>query len=345
MAARPRAGRALRARGRGHARQDDDVRDARVDPRSRGTEPGFPDRRRAARLRRLGTAHRQRVLRDRGRRVRHRVLRQALEVRPLPPAYRDPQQPRVRPRRHLPGPRGDRDPVPPLRAHDTRGRPHRRQRRGGEPRPRARARLLVVGRALRRGRGGHRRGPRAARVARRARRQGHARRRAAGPHPLANRQPAHGAPQPHERARGDRRGTARGRAGRGEPRGARDLPRRQAPHGGARHGARRDRLRRLRAPPDGDRHDDRGPAPARRRPAHPRGARAALEHDEARHGQGPAAGGARGGRPHLLLREQPRLGRDAARSHRSATGRRCTTTSTRWSRRSLRARAAATTCW
>ena len=56
----------------------------------------------------------------------------------------------------FPGPGGDRDAVPPLRAHGAAHGPPHRQRRGGEPRPRARARLLVGGRALRRGRGGHR---------------------------------------------------------------------------------------------------------------------------------------------------------------------------------------------
>ena len=112
MAVRERARAALGDRGRRHARQDHDHRDARVDPRVRGTGAGLPDRRRAARLPGVRAPDRQRVLRDRGRRVRHRVLRQALEVRPLPAAHRDPQQPRVRPRRHLSGSRGDRDAIP-----------------------------------------------------------------------------------------------------------------------------------------------------------------------------------------------------------------------------------------
>ena len=80
-------------------------------------DPGLPDRRRAGRFRRLGAPDRQPVLRDRGGRVRHRVLRQALEVRPLPAAHRDPQQPRVRPRRHLSRSGGDRDAVPSSGAH------------------------------------------------------------------------------------------------------------------------------------------------------------------------------------------------------------------------------------
>ena len=117
VALRERAARPLGARGRRHARQDDDDGDARVDPRARGPGARIPDRRRAGRLPRVGAAHRQRVLRHRGRRVRHGVLRQALEVRPLPAAHGDPQQPRVRPRRHLSRPGRDRDAVPPPGAH------------------------------------------------------------------------------------------------------------------------------------------------------------------------------------------------------------------------------------
>ena len=68
-----------------------------------GLRAGLPDRRRAARTSasRRGSAAAGRAVRDRGRRVRHRLLRQAQQVRPLPAAHRDPQQPRVRPRRHL----------------------------------------------------------------------------------------------------------------------------------------------------------------------------------------------------------------------------------------------------
>ena len=49
---------------------------------------------------RLGRSASGRI-RDRGRRVRHRLLRQAQQVRALPPAHRDPEQPGVRPRGHL----------------------------------------------------------------------------------------------------------------------------------------------------------------------------------------------------------------------------------------------------
>ncbi len=51
------------------------------------------------------------ALRHRGRRVRHRVFRQALEVRPLPAGTGHRQQHRVRPCRHLRRPRRDQDSV------------------------------------------------------------------------------------------------------------------------------------------------------------------------------------------------------------------------------------------
>ena len=86
----------------------------------RRPDAGLPGRRRAAELRRVGARARARragALRHRGRRVRHRVLRQAQQVRALPAAHRDPEQPRIRPRRHLRRPRGDRAPVPSPGAH------------------------------------------------------------------------------------------------------------------------------------------------------------------------------------------------------------------------------------
>jgi hypothetical protein len=66
------------------------------------------------------------------------------------------------------------------------------------------------------------------------------------------------------------------------PRGAGTLRKRAPPARTARHGRRRQRLRRLRAPPDGDPHDDRRAAAQGRPGAHPGGLRAALEHHEAR---------------------------------------------------------------
>ena len=58
VARRKRAARQVGAGGGRNARQDDDQRDARLDTRPRGPAAGFPDRRRRARLRRLGPAHR-----------------------------------------------------------------------------------------------------------------------------------------------------------------------------------------------------------------------------------------------------------------------------------------------
>ena len=127
---------------------------ARVDPRARGARARIPDRRRAARLRRERAARRRPALRDRGRRVRHGVLRQAREVRALPAAHRDPEQPRARPRRHLSGRRLDPAAVPPAAAHGARQWP------AGRATPRSRTStkcsqhgLLDAGRALRRRRG------------------------------------------------------------------------------------------------------------------------------------------------------------------------------------------------
>ena len=71
-----------------------------------GLDPGFLIGGVPRELRRVGARSRaSAVLRDRGRRVRHRLLRQALQVRPLPSAHGDPQQPGVRPRGHLSRPR------------------------------------------------------------------------------------------------------------------------------------------------------------------------------------------------------------------------------------------------
>src|SRR5688572_31466937 len=50
----------------------------------------------------VGAAGRGGGVRGRGRRVRHRLLRQGPQVSPLPPAHADLHLLRVRPRRHLP---------------------------------------------------------------------------------------------------------------------------------------------------------------------------------------------------------------------------------------------------
>jgi UDP-N-acetylmuramate: L-alanyl-gamma-D-glutamyl-meso-diaminopimelate ligase len=93
----------------------------------------LPGRRRAGRFRRLGPAGHGPAVRHRGRRIRHRVLRQAQQVRPLPAAHGGAEQPGVRPRRHLRRPRGHRAPVPPPRANRAGVRPRGRERPGGKP--------------------------------------------------------------------------------------------------------------------------------------------------------------------------------------------------------------------
>ncbi len=218
--------RSLGAGDRRNAREDDDDRDAVLDPRRREVEPGVPDRRRADGLSRLRAAHRQRILRHRGGRVRHRLLRQAIEVRALPSAHRHLQQSRIRPRGHLPGPCGDRDAVPPSRAHDSAARTHRRQRRGQCNCARARTRRLERGRALRL-RGGPEQRPRmdcrhrwlhpARRCCARKARARHAR-----------------PPQPVERAGGAGGGAPRRRARASRSCGACEVQRGAPPHGGAR---------------------------------------------------------------------------------------------------------------
>ena len=89
--------------------------------------------------------------RHRGRRIRHRLLRQALEVPPLPARTRHREQHRVRPRRHLRRPRRDQAQLPPHAQHragerhgaDQRRRPELHRRRRELPRPARRSRLLA----------------------------------------------------------------------------------------------------------------------------------------------------------------------------------------------------------
>jgi hypothetical protein len=101
-----------------------------------GRDPGLPDRRRAP-----GSADGQpprfarRPVRHRGRRVRQRLLRQEEQVHPLRAPRRGLQQPRVRPRRHLPGPCRRPAHVHPFFAHHPaerlRGHERRRQQPAG----------------------------------------------------------------------------------------------------------------------------------------------------------------------------------------------------------------------
>ena len=105
MAGARSAARRARARRRRHARQDHHLEHAGVDPRARRARAGVPDRRRARQFLGQRAARRPEVLRHRGRRIRHGVLRQARQVRALPLAHADPQQSRIRSRRHLRKPR------------------------------------------------------------------------------------------------------------------------------------------------------------------------------------------------------------------------------------------------
>ena len=106
------------------------------------------------------------LLRDRGRRIRHRILRQAQQVRALPAAHRGAEQPGVRPRRHLCRPGRHRDAVPPPGAHRAGARAADRQRARSIAGSRARARLLERGAALRRAQRGARHAARARRAQR-----------------------------------------------------------------------------------------------------------------------------------------------------------------------------------
>ena len=307
-----------------------------------GLDPGFLIGGVPAELRRLGAARRDgAVLRHRGRRVRHRVLRQALQVRALPSAHRDPQQSRVRPRRHLPRPCRDRDAVPPPRAHRAGTRPTRRQRRATTASQRVLARGCWSRWSVSAARAAGTRGARLEPIA--ARRRVAARQASLGRlSPLA----LLGRAQPAERARRDRRRAPRRRAGPREPR-----PRSRASTTSSAASScaapsaaspstttSRTTRPRSRATLDGLR------AQGRRR-AHPRRARAALEHDEARRDEGRARREPRGSRPRLLLRGEPRLGRRGRRSRRWASAYASQPTSTRWSARSPRQRGRATTCW
>ena len=140
------------ARRRRHARQDHHHHHPRLPARSRGPRSGLPDRRRGRGFRRVRARGQRPRVRRRGRRVRHRVLRQAQQVRALPADGGDPQQPRIRPRRHLPRRRRDPAPVPPPGAHRAAARPADRQRRGRAPRRSAGDGLLDAGGDLRPGR-------------------------------------------------------------------------------------------------------------------------------------------------------------------------------------------------
>ncbi len=199
------------------------------------------------------------ALRRRGGRVRHGVLRQAREVRALPAAHGDPQQPRARPRRHLPGRRLDPEAVPPAVAHGAVERPPGRQRGRPQPGRGARDGLLDAGRAL------HRRG-------RRQRPTGASRPMRPAAMPVSpcgtTTSAASGTSSGTRSAATTRRTRSRHwsprttRASTSRPRSKRcaAFRRRAAPARGARHGPGRGGLRRFRASPDRDHDHARGRA-------------------------------------------------------------------------------------
>ena len=78
MAARQCAAGPRHAGGRRHPRQDHDHLHPRLPAGCGRSRSGFPGRRRAGEFRRLGAARLRPGIRGRGRRIRHRVLRQAL---------------------------------------------------------------------------------------------------------------------------------------------------------------------------------------------------------------------------------------------------------------------------
>ena len=217
--------------------------------------------------------------------------------------------------------------------------PARRQRARGEPAARARDGLLERGAALRRAQGRAR--ARCARAASRMRSTCCAASLKIAPRRMAAARRA----QPAERARRDRRGRARRR--RARRRGARrwrSFENVQAPARAARRASPASRSTttsrttrpRSRTTIDGLRREG-------RRGAHPRRLRAALEHDEARRDEGAAAVGARGGRPVVLPRRRPGLGRRAGAGADGRAGRRRADDRRRWSPRSSRRRGPATT--
>ena len=98
-----------------------------------GADPSVLRRRHRRELRRQLSHRRRARVRHRGGRVRQRLLRQDGEVPQVPARHRRRQQHRVRPRRHLPGPRRDPPGVPAVRQPGAAPRAaaaRRRQRRG-----------------------------------------------------------------------------------------------------------------------------------------------------------------------------------------------------------------------
>ena len=302
MAGGDHAARAPRA-GRGrYAWQDGHHLHAGLDPGARGLAARVSGGRRALELRHLRKAGGRPLFRHRGRRVRHGAVRQAQQVPALPPAHGHPQQPRVRPRRHLCRPGRHRDAVPPSGAYRARQRAPggQRPRRGAATR--AATRLLEQRAAIRHQARGARRPVRARRTARlrRAARQPEDRPRGLGPD---------GRAQPDERAGRHWRSRARWRGARAGCGGPGELSQCTPAPGVARRGGRHPHLRRLRPPPHGHADHRQRVAPQGGAAAHPGGVRATFQHHEDRHHEGPAALGAGRSRSELLPARPLRLER------------------------------------
>ena len=109
--------RAAQSRRHRHARENHHDLAARLDPERRRAQARLHDRRHPEESRPGRALQRLEVFRDRGRRIRHRVFRQALEVRPLPAGARDREQHRVRSRRYFRRSRRDQAELPPAAQH------------------------------------------------------------------------------------------------------------------------------------------------------------------------------------------------------------------------------------
>ena len=103
-----------------------------------GLEPGLPDRRRAAGFRRQRALGAGRHFVVEGDEYDTAFFDKRAKFVHYRPAHGDPEQPRVRPRRHLPGRGVDPAAVPPAAAHGAGRRAADRQCRGPPPRRRAR---------------------------------------------------------------------------------------------------------------------------------------------------------------------------------------------------------------
>ena len=240
--------RAARDGGLRHARQDDHHDAAGLAARVRRALADVPRRRDRAEFRRRLPARHRPGLRDRGGRVRHGLLRQALEVPRVPAAQRRAGERRVRPRGHLRLDGGVHAGVPAAgepRAGQRLSRRERR-RRGG---PRGRGALP---------------------------RRGSSRSRRATPPPSTSRSPAStsGSTPCSRRRRRPRSASRRSEIAQGHG----DLPRREAAARGGLLRRRRHALRRFRAPPDGDPARPGDAARQAPRRAHPGAVRAAFEH-------------------------------------------------------------------